>query len=117
MQLLIFLAGGLVLLAIGYYYRRKRLRRLDLQDSVNLVFIAFGVALAFSEGVLPSIWVAVSFGIAQISGQPTDDLRPHLFPGTNLSEMVRAMVIGTLISTMFAVKAYIDVCRGVRSKR
>lgn len=117
MQLLIFLVGGLALLAIGYFYRHRRARRLNLQDSVNLIFIAFGVALAISEGVLPSIWLAASFGLAQINGQSTDDLRPHLFPGTNLSEMIRAMVIGTLISTAFAIKAYIDVCRGARQRR
>jgi hypothetical protein len=88
MQLLIFLVGGLVLLAIGYYYRQRRSRRINLQDSVNLVFIAFGVALAFSEGVLPSIWLAVSFSLAQINGQATDDIRPFLLPGTSIREMI-----------------------------
>lgn len=116
MQLLIFLVLGLVLLGAGLVYRHRRPRAITLQDTINLVFIAFGVALAFSEGVLPSVWLAASFGLAQVRGQPTDNLQTHLLPGTNVGELIRAMVIGTIISAAFAVKAYLDACRGARSR-
>lgn len=116
MQLLIFLVGGVVLLMGGILIRRRQPRTIAVQDVMNLVFIAFGAAYAFAEGVLPSVWLAASIGAAQLRGQPTDNLQAHLMPGTNIGDLVRSAVVGTIIAQVFAVKAYIDACRGVPSR-
>ena len=112
MPLLLLLLLGALTIAIGFWCRRNDPGGISVATAIKVVPIAFGLTLSVATGLVPSLYAAWGMGWAKLSGQPIDDVRPFLLPGTNVDDLVQSTVVATTLLSIIALVEYIRMCKG-----
>lgn len=112
MPLLLLVVLGALTIGIRFWCRKHERGGISISTAIKVVPIAFGLTLSVAGGLVPSVYTAWQMGWAKYQGQPVDDIRPFLLPGTNVDELVQSTVIATTLLSIIALIEYVRMCKG-----
>jgi hypothetical protein len=95
----------LILVGAGWRWRTQGRARINEGWFTSLVFTSFGIGTAVGTLLVPSAWLVISYAMRG------GTVEHNLPPGSDVNGILAALVLGVLVTLVYAVKGYVDCLR------